>query len=168
MERKPPALVMAFSPSQGRAEWAGSPTKTTSALIAPWHPASTALSVGSRTTAAEADLKRKRQLVKERVVSQSDLDDAQSKYDSLVAQSISLTATIDRRIITAPFSGVLGFVNFLLYVYLLWYVYRSMRVVYGEGRIRTLLKYFTIGTLYLVLLAITMLAGLVYTMLGLS
>jgi membrane fusion protein, multidrug efflux system len=58
--------------------------------------------------AAEADLKRKRQLVKERVVSQSDLDDAQSKYDSLNAQSISLTATIDRRIITAPFTGVLG------------------------------------------------------------
>ena len=58
--------------------------------------------------AAEADLKRKRQLVKERVVSQSDLDDAQSKYDSLIAQSISLTATIDRRIITAPFTGVLG------------------------------------------------------------
>lgn len=58
--------------------------------------------------AAEADLKRKRQLVKERVVSQSDLDDAQSKYDSLIAQSISLTATIDRRIITAPFGGVLG------------------------------------------------------------
>jgi membrane fusion protein (multidrug efflux system) len=39
--------------------------------------------------AAEADLKRKRQLVKERVVSQTDLDDAQSKYDSLIAQSIS-------------------------------------------------------------------------------
>jgi membrane fusion protein (multidrug efflux system) len=58
--------------------------------------------------AAEADLKRKRQLVKERVVSQTDLDDAQSKYDSLIAQSISLTATIDRRIITAPFTGVLG------------------------------------------------------------
>jgi membrane fusion protein, multidrug efflux system len=58
--------------------------------------------------AAEADLKRKRQLVKEKIVSQTDLDDAQSKYDSLIAQSISLTATIDRRIITAPFSGVLG------------------------------------------------------------
>jgi membrane fusion protein (multidrug efflux system) len=58
--------------------------------------------------AALADLKRKRQLVKERVVSQSDLDDAQSKYDSLIAQSISLAATIDRRIITAPFTGVLG------------------------------------------------------------
>ena len=58
--------------------------------------------------AAEADLKRKRQLVKEKIVSQTDLDDAQSKYDSLIAQSISLTATIDRRIITAPFGGVLG------------------------------------------------------------
>jgi membrane fusion protein (multidrug efflux system) len=58
--------------------------------------------------AAKADLARKLQLVKERVVSQSDVDDAQSKYDSLVAQSISLKATIDRRDITAPFSGVLG------------------------------------------------------------
>jgi hypothetical protein len=70
--------------------------------------------------------------------------------------------------LTLPFSGVLGFVNFLLYVYLLWYVYRSMRVVYGEGRFKTLLKYFTIGALYVGLLAVTMLAGLVYTMLGLS
>jgi membrane fusion protein (multidrug efflux system) len=58
--------------------------------------------------AAKADLARKIQLVKERVVSQSDLDDAQSKYDSLVAQSISLKATIDRRDLKAPFSGVLG------------------------------------------------------------
>lgn len=58
--------------------------------------------------AALADLKRKTQLVKERVVSQSDLDDAQSKYDSLTAQSISLKATIERRSIRAPFGGVLG------------------------------------------------------------
>jgi membrane fusion protein (multidrug efflux system) len=58
--------------------------------------------------AALADLKRKTQLVKERVVSQSDLDDAQSKYDSLTAQSISLKATIERRSIRAPFSGTLG------------------------------------------------------------
>lgn len=58
--------------------------------------------------AAEADLKRKRQLVKEKIVSQTELDDAQSKYDSLAAQSISLKATIERRLITAPFSGVLG------------------------------------------------------------
>src|SRR5262245_39711180 len=58
--------------------------------------------------AAEADLKRKRQLVKDKIVSQTEVDDAQSKYDSLRAQSISLKATIERRLITAPFSGVLG------------------------------------------------------------
>ncbi len=58
--------------------------------------------------AALADLKRKTQLVKERVVSQSDLDDARSKYDSLTAQSISLKATIERRSIRAPFGGTLG------------------------------------------------------------
>lgn len=58
--------------------------------------------------AAQADLERKRKLVKERVVSQSDLDEAQSRYDELVAQSISLKATIDRRSIRAPFAGILG------------------------------------------------------------
>ncbi len=58
--------------------------------------------------AAKADLDRKARLVKERVVSQSDLDDAQSRYDELSAQSISLKATIDRRLLTAPFGGVLG------------------------------------------------------------
>ena len=67
-----------------------------------------------------------------------------------------------------PLVGVLGFANFLLYVYLFWYVYKSMRVVYGEGRFKTLLKYFAIGTVYVVLLGVTMLAGLVYTMIGLS
>jgi membrane fusion protein (multidrug efflux system) len=58
--------------------------------------------------AAKADLDRKRKLVKEQVVSQSDLDDAQSRYDELTAQSISLKATIERRVLTAPFGGVLG------------------------------------------------------------
>jgi membrane fusion protein, multidrug efflux system len=58
--------------------------------------------------AARADLDRKRKLVKERIVSQSDLDEAQSRFDELAAQSISLKATIDRRSIRAPFAGVLG------------------------------------------------------------
>jgi len=58
--------------------------------------------------AAKADLNRKIKLVKERVVSQSDLDEAQSRYDELNAQAISLRATIDRRLLTAPFGGVLG------------------------------------------------------------
>jgi membrane fusion protein (multidrug efflux system) len=58
--------------------------------------------------AAKADLIRKQKLVKDRIVSQTEVDDAQAKYDSLVAQSISLNATIDRRDIKAPFTGVLG------------------------------------------------------------
>jgi Protein of unknown function (DUF3667)/Domain of unknown function (DUF4286) len=67
-----------------------------------------------------------------------------------------------------PFVGILGFLSFLLYLYLFWYIYRSMRVVYGDGRFKTLLKYVVIGTTYLVLLGVTMLAGLLYTMIGLS
>ena len=37
-----------------------------------------------------------------------------------------------------------------------------MRVVYGDGRWRTLLKLTTIGTIYLLLLGVTMLAAFVY------
>ena len=51
--------------------------------------------------------------------------------------------------------------TFLLYCYLPYYVYRSMRVVYGEGRFKTLLKFFTLSTIYIVLLGFTMLLGLV-------
>jgi membrane fusion protein, multidrug efflux system len=58
--------------------------------------------------AAKADLERKRKLVKDRIVSQTEVDDAQAKYDSLVAQAISLKATIERRDLRAPFAGVLG------------------------------------------------------------
>jgi multidrug efflux pump subunit AcrA (membrane-fusion protein) len=64
--------------------------------------------------AAKADLDRKLKLVKERVVSQSDLDVAESRYDELNAQAISLKATIDRRLLTAPFGGILG--SLLAYV----------------------------------------------------
>lgn len=67
-----------------------------------------------------------------------------------------------------PLSGVLYFVMFLLWCWLPCYVYRSMRVVYGNGRALTFFKFFTISTIYFVLLGITMLAGLIYTMYGLS
>jgi hypothetical protein len=70
--------------------------------------------------------------------------------------------------LTVPLSDALDFVNFLLYVFLFWYVYKSMRVVYGEGRFKTLLKYFAIGTAYFLLLGVTVMAGLVYTIVGLS
>ena len=58
--------------------------------------------------AAQSDLDRKRKLVRDRVVSQSDLDQAQSRFDELTAQSISLKATIERRSIRAPFGEILG------------------------------------------------------------
>jgi len=58
--------------------------------------------------AAKADLDRKRVLVKEKIVGITDVDEAQSRYDELTAQSISLKATIERRVLTAPFGGVLG------------------------------------------------------------
>ena len=49
-----PALVMAFSPSQGRALWAALPRNPTVALAVPWHPSCSSRSVGSTTTAKEA------------------------------------------------------------------------------------------------------------------
>jgi len=67
-----------------------------------------------------------------------------------------------------PFVGILGFVIFALFIYLPYYVFRSMRVVYGEGRLKTMLKFLALGTIYFLLLGITMLAGLVYAMLTLS
>ena len=67
-----------------------------------------------------------------------------------------------------PLSGLLGFAAFLLYCYLPYYVFRSMRVVYGEGRLETTLKFLALSTIYFLLLGITMLLGLVFTMLSLS
>jgi hypothetical protein len=67
-----------------------------------------------------------------------------------------------------PLSGVLYLIMFLLWCWLPYYVYRSMRVVYGNGRALTFFKFFTISTIYFVLLGITMLGGLIYTMYGLS
>jgi len=65
-------------------------------------------------------------------------------------------------------SGLFGLAAFLLYCWLPFYVFRSMRVVYGEGRFKTTLKFLSISTIYCLLLGITMLLGLVFTMLSLS
>jgi hypothetical protein len=67
-----------------------------------------------------------------------------------------------------PSAGVLNLVMFLMWCWLPYYVYRSMRVVYGNGRALTFLKFFTISTIYFVLLGVTMLGGLIYTAYGLS
>ena len=63
---------------------------------------------------------------------------------------------------------VLGFLNFLLFAYLIYYVFRSMRAVYGESRLRTSLKFTALAMIYFVLLGVTMLAGLAYSALALA
>jgi hypothetical protein len=69
---------------------------------------------------------------------------------------------------TLSLANASGFLNFLLFLYLSWYVFRAMRVVYGEGRLKTSLKFFVLAVIYFTLLGITMMAGLVYSMLSLS
>ena len=69
--------------------------------------------------------------------------------------------------LNVPFIGVVGFLNLLLFFYLPWYVFRSMRVVYGQGRLLTSVKFFFLTTIYFTLLGITMFAGLVYSLMRL-
>jgi hypothetical protein len=65
-------------------------------------------------------------------------------------------------------SGLFGVAAFLLYCYLPYYVFRSMRVVYVEGRFKTTFKFLSISIIYFLLLGVTMLLALVATMLSLS
>jgi hypothetical protein len=83
----------------------------------------------------------------------------------LLATVMTLNAAAN---LDLPLVGLLGFANILLLLYLVYYVYRSMRVVYGEGRLKTTLKFAVISTVYLLLLGVTMLTGLVYSMLQLA
>jgi hypothetical protein len=79
-----------------------------------------------------------------------------------VMEVLSALAAID-----LPLMGVFGFVNFLLLLYLPWYLFRSMRVVYGDGRLLTFVKFFLLAMIYFVLLGVTMLGGLLYSVLSL-
>jgi len=47
-----------------------------------------------------------------------------------------------------PFAA--GWVDFAVFVYLVWYMYRSMRTVYGQGRALTLAKLTALSLLYFV------------------
>ena len=83
----------------------------------------------------------------------------------LLAVTAVLTKAADLRI---PLAGLFGLLAFLLWCWLPYYVFRSMRVVYGEGRLRTTLKFFSLSLIYFALLGVTMLAGLVYAMYSIS
>ena len=67
-----------------------------------------------------------------------------------------------------PLFSLFGLLEFLLFLYLPYYAYRSMRVVYADGRWKTLFKLTAIGTIYLLLLGVTMLAALVYSVISLT
>jgi len=71
-------------------------------------------------------------------------------------------------LIPVPYIGALGFVNVLLVGYLFYYVYRSMRVVYGESRTRTAAKFICLVSIYFLLLFITVMGGLLYAVLSLA
>lgn len=68
--------------------------------------------------AAEADFKRLTKLYAQKSVSKQDLDNSESKYLALQADIESLKATIERREISAPFSGLVGIRNINLGEYL--------------------------------------------------
>ncbi|MBE8168634.1 MAG: efflux RND transporter periplasmic adaptor subunit [Shewanella sp.] len=61
--------------------------------------------------AAEADYKRLLKLYRQKSVSKQDLDNAEAKYLALKADITALKATIERKIIRAPFSGLIGISN---------------------------------------------------------
>ena len=67
-----------------------------------------------------------------------------------------------------PLLGLPELAQFLLFAYLAYYLFRSMRIVYAEGRLVTAAKFTALTMIYFVLLGITMLAGFVYTALMLS
>jgi hypothetical protein len=83
----------------------------------------------------------------------------------LLAGAVALDALSS---VNLPLFKFFGFLEFLLLVYLPYYVYRSMRVVYGEGRLKTALKFTALAAIYFVLLAVTIFAGFVYAALALA
>ncbi len=68
----------------------------------------------ARLPAAEAKFKRYKGLYKKGSISKESYDDAEASYYSLSADIESLKASIDRRTIKAPFSGIVGIRNVYL------------------------------------------------------
>jgi hypothetical protein len=82
--------------------------------------------------------------------------------------TLSATAVINALMtLELPGIGLLGLVTFALILYLPWYVVRAMRVVYGDGRLRTDVKFAVMSVIYFSLLGVTMLGGLLYSAISL-
>ena len=87
-------------------------------------------------------------------------------FTFLLLAATAMTIALSK--VTLPLFGLFGIMTVLLFACLPYYVFRSMRVVYGEGRLRTTLKLTAIAAIYFALLAVTMLAGFIYTALALA
>ncbi|MBM5812420.1 MAG: DUF4286 family protein [Gammaproteobacteria bacterium] len=68
----------------------------------------------------------------------------------------------------APLAWLAELVSAAVLLWLAWYVFRSLRVVYGEGWWRTLAKFSALALLYLLLLGATMAGAMLYTLLRLA
>ncbi|HSO06190.1 MAG TPA: DUF3667 domain-containing protein [Pelomicrobium sp.] len=83
---------------------------------------------------------------------------------AFVFLALSAKAIIDALMsLPLPGVGLLGIAVFALFLYLPWYVFRAMRVVYGEGRLRTAVKFIALSFIYFVLLGVTMVGGVLYS-----
>jgi membrane fusion protein (multidrug efflux system) len=65
-------------------------------------------SAQARLALAKSNLDRQQGLLQKRVSSQSDFDSAQAEYRQAEAAVAEMKATIERKVIRAPFTGVLG------------------------------------------------------------
>ena len=65
-------------------------------------------SAEARLQLAKSNLERQQGLLQKRVSSQSDFDSAAAEYKEAEASSAEIRATIERKLIRAPFDGVLG------------------------------------------------------------
>jgi hypothetical protein len=77
---------------------------------------------------------------------------------------IFLAATLLILIARVPFmESAMGWLGTAVALYAVWYIFRAMRNVYGQGRGLTFAKYFTLGAAYLVTSFIMLLLTLIYS-----
>jgi hypothetical protein len=77
---------------------------------------------------------------------------------------IFLAATLLILIARVPFmESAMGWLGTAVALYAVWYIFRAMRNVYGQGRALTFAKYFTLGAAYLVTSFIMLLLTLIYS-----
>ena len=82
---------------------------------------------------------------------------------------VFLTATLLILIARVPSADLItGWLATAAAMYVLWYLFRAMRVVYGQGRRITLAKYFVLGTTYFGTSLIMLLLTVIYSALTLD